>query len=574
VRRAAVAIAVAASWAAGRAGGAAAAPCTVLNYTFQPDCFRAASEGSCTFNAAHPDFGPQIAVWLESADGAQFIDTLMVTNAVAIHGIGNRPGTWDLVSGPRFPYGRRPMALPIWAHAHGELYTFVAMNDALKLMDAGLEDELVNHENFSSPEPYFCRPMTSLEVVDAITCPSGQFRSAKGLLDATQPASYYPPRADVFNFGGSLCLPRIGYPQSCDAGDSAEYAAMNDVDVVAAATPPYGAPFTGSWIIPADLAAGDYRLAVEVGKEFDANAAYQHANEVSALDMQYYAAYGQHGNVGQPSVLFQVPITLGPGAGGTSASTSDIAGYGDWSGVSGDVNPPDATISSDPGSGGGRLLLMNGAGGPARVVVTLGSCPSVDCTASPSPVPLPVSFTAAATASGTSATLAVLQSSENGREAVVGYDVRYSVLPPSGTIDATTFPDWTPAPPLPVAAPGTSTSAEIDGLTPLTTYGVGISARGVCGNSQPTFQTFTTPRVRYTKLSGCFIATAAFGSELAPEVATLRRLRDAAIARSTLAKTAVDLYYRSSPPLAAALARSEVARATVRAALRFIPPSP
>ena len=366
MRRAAVAIAVAASWAAGRAGGAAAAPCTVLNYTFQPDCFRAASEGSCTFNAAHPDFGPQIAVWLESADGAQFIDTLMVTNAVAIHGIGNRPGTWDLVSGPRFPYGRRPMALPIWAHAHGELYTFVAMNDALKLMDAGLEDELVNHENFSSPEPYFCRPMTSLEVVDAITCPSGQFRSAKGLLDATQPASYYPPRADVFNFGGSLCLPRIGYPQSCDAGDSAEYAAMNDVDVVAAATPPYGAPFTGSWIIPADLAAGDYRLAVEVGKEFDANAAYQHANEVSALDMQYYAAYGQHGNVGQPSVLFQVPITLGPGAGGTSASTSDIAGYGDWSGVSGDVNPPDATISSDPGSGGGRLLLMNGAGGPAR----------------------------------------------------------------------------------------------------------------------------------------------------------------------------------------------------------------
>ena len=43
----------------------------------------------------------------------------MVTNAVAIHGIGNRPGTWNLLSGPRFPYGRRPMALPIWAHARG-----------------------------------------------------------------------------------------------------------------------------------------------------------------------------------------------------------------------------------------------------------------------------------------------------------------------------------------------------------------------------------------------------------------------------------------------------------------------
>ena len=46
----------------------------------------------------------------------------MVTSAVAIHGIGNRPGRWDMRSGPRFPYGRRQMALPIWAHARGQLY--------------------------------------------------------------------------------------------------------------------------------------------------------------------------------------------------------------------------------------------------------------------------------------------------------------------------------------------------------------------------------------------------------------------------------------------------------------------
>ena len=47
-------------------------------------------------------------------------------------------------------------------------------------------------------------------------------------------------------------------------------------------------------------------------------------------------------------------------------------------------------------------------------------------------------------------------------------------------------------------------------------------------------------------------------------------MRDVAIARSGLAKAAVDLYYRSSPPLAAALARSTVARALVRAALRAV----
>ncbi len=157
----------------------------------------------------------------------------MVTNAVAIHGIGNRPGTWNMLSGPRFPYGRRSMALPIWAHARGQLYPFVAMND-------GMEDELVDHENTSSPEPYFCRPMALGEIVDAVTCPSGQFRSAKGLLDPTQPQSYYPPRADLFNFGGAPCIARIGYPGSCDLGDSAQYFALDDVDVVAAATPAYG----------------------------------------------------------------------------------------------------------------------------------------------------------------------------------------------------------------------------------------------------------------------------------------------------------------------------------------------
>ncbi len=350
---------------------------------------------------------------------------------------------------------------------------------------------------------------------------------------------------------------------------------MNDVDAVAAATPPYGAAFTGHWVIPGDLAPGAYALSVEVAKEFDINAANQHPNEVSALDMADYGVDGQPGNVGQPSVLFRVPFTLTGTAAdvGTTAIAGDIAGYGDWSGATGDVSPPDDTISSDPGSGAGRLALVNGPGGPARVVVSLSACPgtgTVDCSATPSPTPLPVSFTAAAGSDGSSATLTVLQSSENGGQAVVGYDVRYSALPTNATIDPTTFPAWTPAAPLPVAAPGTSTTAQIDGLVPSSTYGVGIQALGVCGNSAPTFQVIYTPARKFTQLSGCFIATAAFGSDLAPEVATLRALRDTATARSALARTVVDLYYRSSPPLAAALARSTVARATIRTALRAI----
>jgi hypothetical protein len=99
---------------------------------------------------------------------------------------------------------------------------------------------------------------------------------------------------------------------------------------------------------------------------------------------------------------------------------------------------------------------------------------------------------------------------------------------------------------------------------------VGVRALGVCGASPATYQRFQTPALKFTQLSGCFVATAAFGSDLAPEVAVLRNVRDLATARSTLAGIAVDLYYRSSPPAAAALAQSQLARALVRQALRIL----
>src|SRR5574341_745211 len=148
------------------AGPRAQVPRTVrVRYSFQPDCYRPSLSAPCDRRKTGQrlDLGPQIAVWVESADGASFIDTLMVTNAVGFRGIGNRPGAWDLPSSPKFPYGKRPMALPVWAFRRGKLYDSVIMQDASGAPNPDRGDKeywLGFHEAISSPDPYYCRPMS------------------------------------------------------------------------------------------------------------------------------------------------------------------------------------------------------------------------------------------------------------------------------------------------------------------------------------------------------------------------------------------------------------------------------
>jgi len=68
-------------------------------------------------------------------------------------------------------------------------------------------------------------------------------------------------------------------------------------------------------------------------------------------------------------------------------------------------------------------------------------------------------------------------------------------------------------------------------------------------------------------LSGCFIATAAYGSAMAPDVDAMRRVRDRLRPASTMFAVATDLYYRAGPAAAAVLGRSDTARALVRSLL-------
>jgi hypothetical protein len=492
--------------------GTARAECHAVELSFSP--------------AAHL----QIAAWVEDASG-NFVDTVYVTRATGALGLANRPGNARFKSAYRWPYGRRVMVLPVWAHRRNHSYGYVVMGGSSGI-DKG-DDSIGYHEAYSSTEPFYCSPSTLS--IDATSCASA-FIGSKGTYVGGM-TSLYPPRADLSSF------------TTYDSNDARHYSTDNDLAAISGATPPGGALISPPlrWMLPSNLPDGTYTIFVEASLEGDFNASHNHP---TFADVNTELRGFGHDIFGQPSIVYSLPVILDGTA--RTATSDGWVGYGAWDGADGTLHPADSTISDTPGSGAGRLAHVSDSDGTWRLKATTGAC-TCDAPAAPGAMQ--------ATPADTSITLQLSAPVAGARR----YDLRYRASTP---LDDSNFTDGIPAEAPTPGTPGQAQTIKLTGLKAQTLYYVGIRALNACGeSSMAQFASATTGKQEFVTLHGCFIATAAWGSPMQSEVALLRRFRDRALLTSPLGRLFTAVYYTQSPPFAAAISADERLRGLARRAL-------
>ncbi len=495
---------------------------------------------------------PQIAVWVEKRDGS-FLTDLFVTRSIGMLGLGNRPGNAWLKSDFRWPYGRRPQSLPVWAYHRGKSYGYVMMGGKCSpscppdFQGSPSDDDntVAYHGPVSSTENYYCSPsgwrIQKMNGVDVVSCASA-FYGSKGYYAAGK-SSVYPPRADLSTMGGN------------DSSDVKRFATDNDVAAISGATPPIGKLIDPiRWFADSLIPDDDYVLFVEVGIEGDFNAYWPTGRAMA----EPHAEWDHLGKdpYGQPSIVYKVPFRLDKS--GRIATTTDYAGYGDFKGESGKLNAPDGTISMSGGSGGDRLALNTDENGSWRVKVAVTPCDPSMCEMPQTPSKIQFSDI-------TDTTFRLDFQVPTGAPASE-YRVRYQS---TGPITAENFSRALPAPSANLGPPGSKVGTQIIGLLPKTKYYLAVQPISRCGVAGPILNAeVDTSSANFTTLTGCFIATAAFGSEFEPEVNLLRRFRDRYLMTNPLGQALVGSYYTMSPGIALFVAQHEPVKQIVRDTLR------
>ncbi|MGE5182263.1 MAG: fibronectin type III domain-containing protein [Acidobacteriota bacterium] len=484
----------------------------------------------------------QIVAWVEKPDGT-FVDTIYITQKTGLYGLGNRPGRFDFNSGPQvkdlWPYGRRITVFPVWAHRHGLTFPEVDFQNA--------DDNNLSHpfsQSSMETQPPFCRPMMPSEAGwDTGTCASTVYTD-KGIFSPTNAQSLYPPRADVSRHAGT------------DSPSVDLYKMYNPYDAVTQATPAAGMTTEITWPIPTDLPPGDYVVFMEVSEAFDFNSTYNATTYPPPSGIPW-SEYGMPYR-GQPSVVYSVPFTISTTE--TTAGAMAYVGYGDPSGTTGTLNPPDGTIDVGTiGKGAGRLQpLTDGSGN----LVEVRARPEFDSI----PPALPSDAQALQVQSSSAVVQFVAPGGDGQIGKVAGYEIRYRA---NDAMTPDNFADSTPSSASVVPSPaGSLQSFEIDGLLPSTDYWIGVRAYDDCHNySDVAIVQFTTADRQAGEVNACFIATAAYGSIMANDVEPLRRFRDVILRGSVLGELAIETYYTFSPPVAGVVGESELLRRTARDAL-------
>ena len=344
----------------------AAARVRRLVYSFQPDCYQPKGDGTCGQTLQHLDFGPQIAVWIETSNHA-LVDTLMVTSLTATRGHREPPRRVELPLGAEVPIRQ---AMDVVA-AVG-----VRARQALRhRLHAGRSRDLDGLPRGPLVEGDILLPPRGLAeinlAVDVVTCPSQNFNSAKGKLESTT-KSYYPPRNDLTMFTNSDCDNVGGHALDVSRerrdlrgaqrsrrrrrGDAALRQAVH-----------------AHVARPADAARGRLRdrRRGEQGVRHERLAPAPVVRGREPPELRHRRHFGQ------PSVLYRVPVHLGDST-PTEAVVSQIAGYSKWTGDA----PLDGTLCRGTGRsrrrswlGELRLVAFDGPGGNGRVHVALSRCP-------------------------------------------------------------------------------------------------------------------------------------------------------------------------------------------------------